>query len=138
MACRKGLKTCTVSGIGTALPITGITVANGQNVDVDEIAAYGDSEYTSVPRQIKHNSDLTVTCLNETGVVDASYYALIGTVQAVTITYTMSDGKVDAADTSLTHDFVIMGIEGSEIEVDGDRKTTIEITIRKHGPTASN
>ena len=84
MATRKALKTCSFSGICSGCPVVGATVGAGTNVDSDEIVAYGDPEYTTVPRQALHNEDLTITFLNETGNFSASDFH-VGAVVATTL-----------------------------------------------------
>jgi hypothetical protein len=130
---RKALKTIAISGLTGTMAVLGGTVGAGQNVDSDEIAALGDTEYTTVPRQAKHNKDVVITFLNESGAVSTED---IGAVKSITLTYTMTDGKTDATASTVTGDFVILDVNPGTVEVDGERKATVEVTLRKHGPSA--
>lgn len=126
MAIRKGLKTVTVTG--TSLPIVGFSTGVGETVETDDIAAYGDAHFTTVPRSVAGYNDLTVTCLNEGSEADV----VIGSVADWTFAMTFHDG--DGTETkSVSKKCVCVNIEHGEVEVDGERKATITYTLHPQG-----
>lgn len=132
----KALRTASIAGIlGKLLDLTHFP---GESAEVDKIAAYGDTHFTTVPRPVKSYEQFQFTILNEgaqSGLVD-----LVGTVVPVTVTETFGDGK--ETDTTVTigpKDMVIESVvAGGTVAVDGDRKATIVVTATPHAPAATS
>jgi hypothetical protein len=131
---RKTVKTIEISGITGA--VYGATVGNPKTADIDSTAAYGDTEFSEIPRNCKHNGDLTVTILNEGGAA-ATLEALAGTVANVTLTVNFWDGDSATGTETVSGKYVIVSTAPGEVNIDGDQKATVAVTIRKHGPTVT-
>lgn len=134
MATRKTVKTMTISGVSGS--VYGATVGNPKTADIDSTAAYGDTEFSEIPRNCKRNGDLTLTILNEGGAA-ATLEALAGTVQTVTLTVSFWDGDAGTGTETVSGKYVIVSAVPGEVNIDGDQKATIAVTIRKNGPTAA-
>ena len=132
---RKTVKTISVSGISGS--VYGATIGNPKSADIDSAAAYGDTEYSEIPRLAKHNGDLTITMLNEGGAA-ATLEALVGTVATVTLTVATWDGDSATGTETVSGKYVIVSTAPSEVNIDGDQKATVAVTIRKHGPATSS
>ena len=136
---QKAVRTITVSLGSQALTgkLFSATVYKGGSVEVDHIAAFGDSEFTNVPRNVKQQSEFTFTILDD-GTL-ASLYNLTGTVATVSLAVTYGDGKTDGTPVSSSMDMAISSVEaGGEISVDGDRKSTIVVKATPHAPATSS
>ena len=135
---RKGIASITISGTGfTNAAVVGATSNTGESVELDKIAAYGDTRYTSVPRRVKTYSNITVTILDEGGA--SSTLPAVGTIVSATITWAFNSGA-EQTDTSrsITRDCVVASVEpGGEVTVDGDRKATVSVTLTPHAPPAT-
>lgn len=122
----KAVKTITVSGVTGKL--ISATPFKGREVESDEIAAFGDTEFSTVPRPVAKFSQFKFVVLDEGG--QSALSALAGTSAAVSVSVTYWDGKTtDSAVTAFSGDMVILSaVPGGEIEVDGSRRATIEVT----------
>lgn len=122
----KAVKTITISGVTGKL--ISATPYKGREVEVDEIAAFGDTEFSTVPRPVAKFSQFKFVILDEGG--ESGLAALAGTSTAVTVSVTFWDGKTSgSAATVFTGDMVIQSVvPGGDIEVDGSRRSTIEVT----------
>lgn len=131
----KAVKTISVSGVTGKL--ISATPYKGREVEVDEIAAYGDTEFSTVPRPVAKFSQFKFVILDEGG--QSALAALAGTSAAVTVSVTFWDGKTTAsAATVFTGDMVIQSVvPGGDIEVDGSRRATIEVTATPQAAAAA-
>jgi len=132
MSTRKSVKCITINGISggivSANPIDGRNTTNG------EIAAYGDTLFTTAVSPVLHASDLTIDVLDE-GDTYPAIKALVGTTVPVTITTSYGDGSTSPSDTvSLSGDCVILSAEGDSIAVDDYGRSVIHVTLRRQAP----
>lgn len=139
MAAHKGVRliTATIDSVATTGKLVGATVIKGASVEVDKIAAYGDSHYTSVPRSVASWSQFTFTILDEDGT--NAWKSKVGKVVAVTVQGSYGDGKgSDTAASAISCDMAILSAEpGGEMTVDGEQKSTIVVTAVPHAPEAA-
>lgn len=132
----KAIKTISLSiGAGSSVSLLNATTGKGQSADLDEVAVYGDDEFTSIPRPVKHNSDYTFEVLDEGG---ADFTDSVGTVKTVSLTLVFDDGKGSSATKTISQDMAIVSVTHNEVSVDGERKAVATITARKHAPTAAS
>lgn len=127
MATRKAVRTMTVSGV--SLPIYSAQPFAGATVESDNIAAFGDETFTTVPRNIAEWGEISITCIDEGETVGVKP----GDVQAITITTTYSDGTTESTRTVTKNCAILEVSAGGEISVDGDRKATITIRVKPVG-----
>lgn len=122
----KAVKTISVSGVTGKL--ISATPYKGREAEVDEIAAFGDTEFSTVPRPVAKFSQFKFVILDEGA--QSALAALAGTSTAVTVSATFWDGKTSGSvATVFTGDMVIQSVvPGGDIEVDGSRRSTIEVT----------
>lgn len=130
MAARKTVKNITIGtisgGVYSASVIDGRTTTNG------EIAAYGDTLFTTAASPVLHASDLTVDILDEGGQY-AAIKALVGTTQTVTITADYGDGEsaATAGAGGVSGKCVILSATGDNVAVDSNGQSIIHVTLRK-------
>ena len=115
MSTRKAVRTMTVSGV--SLPIYSAQPFAGATVESDNIAAFGDETFTSVPRNIAEWGEISITCIDEGEAVGVKP----GDIQAITITTTYSDGTTEATRTATKNCAILEVSPGGEISVDGER-----------------
>lgn len=126
---RKTVKTITISGITGG--IVGSSVIDGRTTTNEEVAAYGDTLFTTAASPVLHASDLRVDVLDEGGQY-AAIKAMVGTTQSVTISASYGDGSASPTSaTALTGSCVILDATGDDVAVDSSGKSVIHITLRK-------
>lgn len=130
MAARKTVKNISIAGISGG--IYSASVIDGRNTTNGEIAAYGDTLFTTAASPVLHASDLTVDVVDEGGQYDA-IKSLVGTTQNVTITVTHGDGSTSGVSSGavLSGACVILSAEGDNVPVDSEGKSVIHVTLRK-------
>ena len=113
---RKAVRNISVS-IGS---VTGLALASapawagGSSVEGDKIAAYGDTGFTTVPRNVKSYPEAEFSFIDE------------------------GDGKATDTTVSASVDMAILSCEpGDSIDVDGDRKATFTVKAVRHAPPAA-
>lgn len=128
---RKLLGTATFSFGGTpvTLGVTSIPTGVSPETEIDEAAAFGDTVATRVPRNLATLGDLTVECIYE-GAAPALAVGQIGDVAISLMFRNGVDADVTAA---INEPCGISQIEYGAVEVDGDRKATITITLAPVG-----
>lgn len=129
---RKAVKSITLT-TPTAGAVIGGSIGQGTSLDTDEIVAFGDATYTTVPRQAAKYEDITIQLLDEgqtPPVVSPTPVTLAGTV-------VFSDGTNTKTLTLPAESYIITAVSYGSVDVDGDRKGTIDITLHKVGGDAS-
>lgn len=120
---RKTLRTVSMTGI--TLPLISAELLPGETVEVDNVAAFGDSAFSNIGRGIKQHSDISLTCLDEGVALGIN----AGDVIDLVLSETFSDGTSEAT-RSLSEKVTISSVEpGESVAVDGERKATINITV---------
>ena len=130
MATRKAVKCITINGIAGG--VYSATVMDGRNTTNGEIAAYGDTLFSTAASPVLHADDLTVEIVDEGGQQDA-IKALVGKTVPVTFTVDYGDGS-DAAltnTTPLSGNCVILAANGDNVPVDDYGRSIIHVTLRK-------
>lgn len=128
---RKAVKTITVGGITggivSASPFHPITA------ETDTIAAYGDEVSTNVPRALANLGEITVTVLDE----GQAFSTLASQVVTASLAVTYHDGTNAVTRTLAEQPCVVKGVApGGEVAVDGERRSTIVLTLQAVGGTA--
>ena len=134
---RKAVRNISVSiGSVTGLALAGAPAwSGGASVEGDKIAAYGDTGFTTVPRNVKSYPEATFTFIDEGDGKADSCESLVGTVVAVSFSTKYGDGKATDTTVPKTLDMAILSCEpGGEVEVDGDRKATFVVKAVRHAP----
>ena len=138
---RKAVRDISVSFTGVSdLALAGAPAwGGGASVEGDKVAAYGDTGFTTVPRNVKSYPEATFTFIDEGDNKAAACEALVGTVVSVTISSKYGDGKATDTTVSKTLNMAILSCEpGGEVEVDGDRKATFVVKAVRHAPDAAS
>lgn len=139
MATHKGLRSITLSIGGTAQTskLVSATPLQGASVEVDKIAAYGDTHYTSVPRSVKSWNEFSFTILDEDG--SNALLAQVGAVVAIVIGQSYGSGSgTDSAGSGVSCNMVITNVApGGDISIDGETRSTIVITAVPHTEPAA-
>ena len=137
---RKTVRNISVS-IGA---VTGLALASapawsgGASVEGDKIAAYGDTGFTTVPRNVKSYPEAEFTFIDEGDGKAAAVEALVGTVVTVAFTSLYGDGKATDTTVSDSVDMAILSCEpGDSVDVGGDRKATFSVKAVRHAPPAA-
>jgi hypothetical protein len=126
MAARKAVRTLTISGI--TLPILSAKPAAPQSVDVTEIAAFGDSSYTSVGSPCVKYGDLNVKVLDEGG--DPP---LAGTQANYVVATGYGDGGSGTASRSFSRAMTVISVDADEVEQEGNLKAAWSLVLRPVG-----
>lgn len=129
---RKAVKSITLTSPSHGAIIGG-TIGQGTSLEADEIVAFGDVTYTAVPRQAAKYDDLTIQLLDEgqtPPTVSPTPVTLAGTV-------VFSDGTNTTTLTLPGEAYIVTAVSYGSVDVDGDRKGTIDITLKKVGGDAS-
>ena len=139
MATHKGLRsiTLTIGGTAQTAKLVSATPLQGASVEVDKIAAYGDTHYTSVPRKVKSWDEFTFTLLDEDG--SNPVLAQVGDVATIAIgqSYGSGDGA-DSAGSGVSCKMVIQHVgPGGEVNIDGEQRSTVVITAVPHTEPAA-
>ena len=124
---RKAVRTITVSGV--SLPIYSAQPFSGATVESDNIAAFGDETFTTIPRNIAEWGEITITCIDE----GESVPVKPGDITSITITTTYTDGTTESTRTATKNCAILEVSPGGEIAVDGERKATITVRIKPVG-----
>lgn len=130
MATRKTVKNISINGIDGG--VYSATVMDGRSTNNGEIAAYGDTIFTTAASPVLHASDLQVQIVDEGGQQDA-IKALVGKTVPVTISTTYGDGSDGGSTTvnTLSGNCVILDANGDSVPVDDYGRSLITVTLRK-------
>ena len=123
---RKVIKTATVEGV--TMGIVSVPNGVGLNIETDKAAAFGDEEYTQVPRVLASPDDLTIELIDEGTAPDIT----VGMVDDFTITLSYWDGTTTVTKT-VTEKCSVKAVAYGTAQVDGDRKATITLTLAPVG-----
>lgn len=134
---RKTVKGITIGGISGG--VYSASVIDGRNTTNGEVAAYGDTLFTTAASPVLHASDLTVDILDEGGQF-AAIKTMVGTTQTVSITasYGDGDGSASAGAGGLSGKAVILSAEGDSVPVDDYGRSLIHVTLRAQAGAASS
>ena len=133
MAARKSVKNITASIGGTDAPVYSASVVDGRTTTNGEIAAYGDTLFTTAASPVLHAADLTIDVLDEGG-LGSTLKGKVGKTVAVTITVAYGNGSEQTAPTGadiIGGDCVILSVTGDSVPVDSDGRSVIHVTLRK-------
>lgn len=130
MAARKSVKCISIDGITGG--IHSANVIDGRTTTNGEIAAYGDTLFSTAASPVLHASQLTVDVVDE-GAQYSAIKALVGKTVPVEITTEYGDGTDGSSTevTSLSGNCVILAAEGDNIPVDDYGRSLIHITLVK-------
>ena len=132
---RKSVKTISITS-GSGLTITaGLVSATPfapASREVDTIAAFADPVSTNVPRPLVNMGEMTLTFLDEgQGFAD---------IASLSVTLSMSTTYHDGSATkarAVSRDVAVKSVvPGGDISVDGERKSTVVVTVQPIGGTA--
>lgn len=133
MAARKSVKNITASIDGTDAPVYSATVVDGRTTTNGEIAAYGDTLFTTAASPVLHAADLTIDVLDE-GTLGSTLAGKVGQTVAVSITVAYGDGSgTTPAGSNIigSGNCVILSVTGDSVPVDSDGRSIIHVTLRK-------
>lgn len=134
MAARKSVKNITASIGGTSAPVYSATVIDGRTTTNGEIAAYGDTLFTTAASPVLHAADLTIDVLDE-GDLGATLKGKVGQTVAVSISVAYGDGSESTAPTGTdiigSGNCVILSVTGDSVAVDSDGRSVIHVMLRK-------
>ncbi len=127
---RKSVKTISINGITGA--VYSATVIDGRTTTNGEIAAYGDTLFTTAASPVLHASELTVDIIDEGGQY-AALKSLVGTNASVSITASYGDGSAapTAGEGGVSGTCAILSVTGDSVAVDSDGRSLIHVTICK-------
>ena len=130
---RKAVKTISISGQGftASAGLVSATPFAPATRETDTISAYGDPVSTNVPRPLVNMGEMTLTFLDE----GQAFADITNLVVTLTMTDTYHDGSTEATRT-VSRDVAVKGVApGGDIQVDGERKSTVVVTIQPIGGT---
>lgn len=130
MATRKSVKNISINGITGG--VYSATVMDGRNTTNGEIAAYGDTLFSTAASPVLHAEDCLVEVVDEGNQQDA-IKALVGQTVPVTITTTYGDGTTGGSTsvTTLSGNCVVLAANGDNVPVDDYGRSLIHVTLRK-------
>lgn len=134
---RKTVKGITIGGISGG--VYSASVIDGRNTTNGEVAAYGDTLFTTAASPVLHASDLTVDILDEGGQF-AAIKTMVGSTQTVSITASYGDGEgsASAGAGGLSGKAVILSAEGDSVPVDDYGRSLIHVTLRAQAGAVSS
>lgn len=134
---RKTVKGITIGGISGG--VYSASVIDGRNTTNGEVAAYGDTLFTTAASPVLHASDLTVDILDEGGQF-AAIKSMVGSTQTVSITASYGDGDTAAAAGAggVSGKCVILSAEGDSVPVDDYGRSLIHVTLRAQAGAVSS
>ncbi len=125
---RKGLKTISVNGISGG--IVSAAPFPPKSADSDPIAAYDDEVETNVIRPLTKVGEFNVTVLDE----GQQFATVSGTTATVTIAVSYWDGSTTVTRTLGEQICNVKNVApGNDVDVQGERKATIVITLEPVG-----
>lgn len=127
---RKSVKCIEINGISGG--VYGATVMDGRNTVNGQIAAYGDTLFSTAASPVLVPEQLALDILDE-GAQQSAILALVGKTVPVTITTSYGDGT-DAALTSattLSGNCVVLAANGDNVPVDDYGRSLIHVTLVK-------
>ena len=131
---RKSIKTIgitTGSGLTITAGLVSATPFAPASREVDTSAAYEDPVSTNVPRPLVNMGEMTLTFLDE-GQAFADIASLVVTL-AMAVTY--HDGTATKVRTVSRDVGVKSVVPGGDVSVDGERKSTVVVTVQPVGGT---
>lgn len=126
-----GTATLSIGGSAVTYGVTSIPTGVSPEAEVDDAAAFGDSVKTHVARNLASLNQLEVELIDE----GQTRALAVGTTGDVVISLTFRNG-VDSdvtLATAVSEKCTIVHIDHGAVEVDGERKATITLTLQPVG-----
>lgn len=126
-----GTATLSIGGTPVTYGVTSIPTGVSPEAEVDDAAAFGDSVKTHVARNLASLNQLEVELIDE----GQTRSLAVGTTGDVVISLTFRNGA-DAdvtLSTAVSEKCTIVHIDHGAVEVDGERKATITLTLQPVG-----
>lgn len=129
MAARKAVFTLSVSATGFTAPIISAPPYGGTSANEIKIGAFGDKSFTNLVSEIMQYNNIPVVLLDE----GSGLMPLPCTQHDITIAAGYSDGSVTTVTRSVTKKMNVVSVEPSTIEVDGNRRNAVTVTLSPVG-----
>ena len=126
-----GTATLSIGGNAVTYGVTSIPTGVSPEAEVDDAAAFGDTVKTHVARNLASLNQLEVELIDE----GQTRSLAVGTTGDVVISLTFrngADADVTLA-TAVSEKCTIVHIDHGAVEVDGERKATITLTLQPVG-----
>lgn len=125
MASRKAVRTLTVAATGFSCPIISALPHAPLSAEKTKLGAFGDKSFTNVVAEISEYGDIPVVILDEG---DTDFLA-VGSQHSFTFTSGYSDGSATVVTRSFIRVCSVVSIEPTSIEVDGNRRAALTLTL---------
>lgn len=122
---RKAVRTLSVTATSFTAPVISAPPFAGLSAEKTKIGAFGDKTFTNVVAEISEYQDIPIVLLDE-GDTD---FLIPGTQHAFTFGTGYSSGGETTITRTFTRDCQVVSLESTSVEVDGNRRSAVTLTI---------